>query len=373
MLTYSLVGAGHLGYPLGAITHTVLPNPELAPLTSTEWEAGIDLGFFQNRLGLELTYYAQKTTEDILSATISQSSGFGSTKINIGEMENKGVELLLTATPVRGNFNWDIAFNFANNKNKVISLSEGITKLKVGEPRTRQAYVYHIVGEPYSTIQGFYHSYYDANNNGQQDEGELIYNHQGRPMDSDTVITLGHGVHPITGGLLNTFTWKNITLDFLIDFKYGGDIYSGSNVRLTQWGLHQQTLEGREGDKTVQGYYPDPSGDGTYDPLDYTIPVEEIDGYWGGYGDCSNYFMYDASFIKLRHITLGYSFPQSILSNTPFTNISLSFVARNLWIIKKYVENIDPESMYRNSNDQGLDYFAIPQTRSYGLNLRLMF
>jgi hypothetical protein len=310
-----------------------------------------------------MTYYSQKTTDDILDATISQATGFGGTKVNIGEMENKGIELLLTATPVRGTFNWDIAFNFANNKNKVVALSEGITKLRVGEPRTRQAYVYQIVGEPYSTIQGFYHSYYDANSNGQQDDGELIYNQNGRPIDSDTVITLGHGVHPITGGLLNTFTWKNITLDFLIDFKYGADLYSGTNVRLAQWGLHQMTLEGREGDKTVEGYYA--VGDGTYAPLNYTIPVDEIGGYYSGYGECSNYFMYDGSFIKLRHITLGYAFPQSMLANTPFNFISLSFVARNLWIIKKYVDNIDPESMYRNSNDQGLDYFSMPQSRSY--------
>jgi hypothetical protein len=130
--------------------------------------------------------------------------------------------------------------------------------------------------------------------------------------------------------------------------------------------LHKQTLEGREG-LEISGV--DPEGQ----PLQMVIPKEEVEGYWGQYGRASNYFVYDASFAKLRQITFGYTFSSSMLSKTPFSSINLSFVGRNLWILYKNTENIDPESNYSNVNAQGLDYFGMPQTRSYGFNLRLRF
>jgi len=358
LLTYGLRGAGHLGTPAGQVSQSNIPNPDLVPLTSTEWELGFDFRLFENRLGLDFTYYNQKTTDDILSATISQSSGFNGTVVNIGEMNNAGVEFLLTATPVRGDFTWDVSFNIANNWNEVVELGEGIDRLFVSEPRTRQAYVYHIVGEPYSAIMGFTHNSIN---------GQKMYEPNGRPIYTDTVSLLGYGVHPTTGGITNTFSFMNFNLSFLIDFKLGADVYSGTNVRLTGWGLHQMTLEGRESGIPVSGV----TREGT--PLNITIPPESIGSYYGGYSNCSEYFMYDASFAKLRQVTFGYTFPRSILDKTPFTYLNLSFVGRNLLLLLNHMENVDPESMYSNGNDQGLEYFAMPQTRSYGVNLRVRF
>jgi len=359
-LTYSLQGSGHLGYPLGRISQSAIPNPNLKPLTKTDFEIGLDLRFLDNRLGLDIAYYQATTTDDILDATISQSSGFGGTTVNIGEMENKGIEMLLTGTPVRGEFTWDISLNFAYNDNKVIRLDEEgqIERLQIGEPRTRYAFIQNIVGEPFSAIVGFTHA---------EINGQKVYDPaNGNPVITDTISILGNGVHKITGGVNNSFTWKGFNLGFLIDFKLDGDIYSGSNVRLTQWGLHKQTLEGRDG---IQVSGVDPEGQ----PLNMVVPMEDVSSWWGQYARASNYFVYDASFVKLRQVVFGYTLPQKWVTGTPFTYVNLSFVGRNLWVIYKNVDNIDPESNYSNVNAQGLDYFGMPQTRSYGFNLRVRF
>jgi TonB-linked SusC/RagA family outer membrane protein len=358
-LSYGLVDP-HNGIAVGNINQTSIPNPELKPLTSTETEFGFDVRFFQNRLGLDFTYYKQLTTDDILDATISNASGFTNTTVNIGEMENKGIEFLLTATPVRGEFNWDVSFNFAHNQSKVLSLGEGLDKLYVNEPRTRWAYIYHAVGMPYSTIWG-----YTQNSIGDQ----KMYYDDGGPRPTDTISHIGNAIHPVTGGINNSFSYKNFVMSFLIDFKMGGDIYSGTNVRLTSWGYHQQTLEGRDpaAEKTVSGVNVEGA------PVNLTIPYDEISGYWYEYSRCSENYIYDASFAKLRQVTFGYNLPKSILDKTPFTYVNVSFVGRNLLLLYDKMENVDPESMYTSGNDQGFDYFALPHTRSYGFNLRVRF
>jgi TonB-linked SusC/RagA family outer membrane protein len=358
-LSYSL-GDSHNGYPQGYISQSSIPNPDLKPLTSSEFELGFDLRFFENRLGFDFTYYSQLTTDDILDASISTASGFGATTVNIGEMENKGIEFLVTGTPLRGDFNWDVSFNIAHNSSLVKSLGSGLERLRVSEPRTRWAYIYHAVGEPYSSIWGFTHNTIN---------GENVYDDNGGHSPTDTISLLGNGVHPITGGFNNSLSYKNFVMSFLLDFKFGGDIYSGTNVRLVSGGKHQMTLEGRtpEDEITVSGV------DSEGAPVNITIPWDEVSGYWYDYSRCSDFFMYDASFIKLRQLTLGYNLPQSLLEKTPFTYVNLSFVGRNLLLLYDKMDNVDPESMYRNSNDQGFDYFGIPHTRSYGLNLRVRF
>jgi len=362
LLTYSLTGAGHLGYPMGRISQGSIPNPDLKPLSKTDFEIGVDLRFLENRLGVDVAYYNSTTEDDILSASISQASGFNGTTVNIGEIESSGIELMLTGTPVRSDFVWDISFNIASNENKVVRLSEDgkITRLQVGEPRTRWAFVHQIVDEPYSSIVGFTHATIN---------GEKVYDATtGRPQITDTTSYLGQGVHKIVGGINNSFSYKGFNLSFLVDFKLGGDIYSGTNVRLVQWGLHQMTVAGRENGIAISGV--DPDGE----PLNMTITDQaDIQGYWGGYANASDYFVYDASFWKLRQVVLGYTFSGSMMAKTPFSSVNLSFVARNLWVISGNVDNVDPEMNYQNSNAQGLDYFGMPQTRSYGFNLRVNF
>ena len=367
-LTYDL-GQGHLSQPTASISQNSIPNQLLVPLTSTEFEIGVDLRFLSNRLGVDFTYYQQRTTDDILNAQISRTSGFEATTINIGEMENNGIELLLTGTPIqKTNFSWDVRFNFSLNNNKVIALSPGIERFQTGEPRTRSAFTENIVGQRFSTITGFTQMMID---------GQPVFNEDsGQPVRSAETSILGNGVHKYIGGITNTFSYKGIYLDFLVDFKAGGELYSGSNARFVGSGQHRMTVEptsglgfvseGRES-LTVTGVNQD--GEAFTKTLDET----EIPGFWGAYQGLADRFIYDASFAKLRQLSVGYSLPTSLLSNTPLQSVRLSFVGRNLLLLYTNLENVDPESTYNNTNSQGLEYFGVPQTRSYGFNLKVGF
>ncbi|MEZ4776778.1 MAG: SusC/RagA family TonB-linked outer membrane protein [Bacteroidia bacterium] len=378
ILTYSLKNS-HLGYTLASFSSAggnngSIPNPFIKPLTSTEVEVGVDVRFFDNRLGIDATYYNQKTTDDILNASISRSSGFGSTLVNLGQLRNRGIEILLTGTPVKGDFTWDISFNIAKNSNVVDSLIEGSSELVLEEPRTRNTFVKHIVGYPFGMITGRVQK--------MTDDGQPIFFSDGRPVGSTGYEIIGNGIADWTGGVNNSFTYKAFNLSFLVDFKIGGDIYSGTNNRLTQWGLHQQSLIGREGEaplsvKGVTQVGTNANGQPIYEPIDRTLTPDEARNYWGSVGGEANavttMFLYDASFAKLRQLTFGYSFPRSMLNKTPLQNLTVSFVGRNLAVLFKNIENVDPESSYSNSNSQGLEYFGMPATRSYGFNIRIGF
>ncbi len=364
VLTYSAAST-HVGRPLGGFSSgTNFPNPDLVPFLSTELEFGLEARFLNNRLGIDVAYYDQKTTKDILNASISRASGFLTTSVNLGELTNKGVELLLTGTPVKGPVTWDISVNFAKNKSNVVSLIEGQEEFSVEEPRTRTVFIKDIVGHPFGMITGQVQK--------RDDKGNLVYSQDGSgtPITDGSYQIIGNGVPDFTGGVNNSVTWKNLNLSFLIDFKSGGDIYSGTNVRMTEAGFTKQSLQGRAGEAplTVTGVLEDGS------PFSKTLAPGEAANYWSNLGErASERFVYDASFIKLRQVTLGYTLPRRLLDKTPVQNIMVSFVARNLAIIHKNVDNIDPESSYTSTNAQGLDYFGMPATRTYGFNLRVTF
>ena len=366
LLTYG-AGNSHLTRPLGGFTSgDNLPNPNLKPFTSTELEFGFELRFLNDRLGLDVTYYDQKTTDDILNANISQASGFRTTSVNLGEIGNKGIELLLTATPVRSTFTWDVSLNFAKNNSEVINLIEGQTEVIGEEPRTRTVFIKHIVGQPYGMITGLTQK--------RDPSGNLVYDaNNGAPISSGKYEILGSGVADFTGGVNNAFSWKGLNLTFLIDFKSGGDIYSGTNVRMTQAGFTKRSLQGREGEAplTVTGVSEDGTG---FKPFTKTLTPGEARNYWAQLGErAQENFVYDASFVKLRQLTLGYNLPSKVWGNLPIRNLMLSFVARNLAILYKNSDNIDPESSYTSSNSQGLDYFGMPASRTFGFNLRATF
>ena len=153
-----------------------IPNPDLVPALSTEIELGGEMRFLQDRLGFDLTYYDQKTTDDIVDATVSLGSGFATTSINVGELTNKGIELLISGTPIRGALTWDISLNLAKNKNKVISLNPGMNEVLLEEPRTRTVYVKQVVGHPFGISR--YVQKRDA-------DGNRIYTDQGEVVQSD--------------------------------------------------------------------------------------------------------------------------------------------------------------------------------------------
>jgi hypothetical protein len=240
------------------------------------------------------------------------------------------------------------------------------------EPRTRTVMIKNIVGQPFGMITGYVQKT-DAN-------GNRIYQSDGQVVASDTYQILGNGVAKLTGGFNNSFTYKQFNLAFLIDFKFGGDIYSGTNVRLLEAGLTKESLIGRQGEPNlvITGVFEDGlNADGTkkYTGVEtHTLTVEQAENYWNSVGERDEaHFIYSATYLKLRQITFGYELPQSLLSKTPIKTLGLSFVARNLAILYKDTPNIDPEASYQVNNSQGLDYFGVPSTRTYGFNLRATF
>lgn len=379
-LTYGLSGNPHLLHTWSTFSSAFsnngnIPNPDLVPAVSTETEFGIDTRIFNNLIGLDFTYYSQKTTDDILRTTISRASGFGTTDVNVGELTNKGIEVLITATPVKGPITWDVSLNLAKNVNKVKTLLPGVTEIVMEEPRTRNVFIKNILGQPFGTITGRVQQ--------TTPDGIPIFDkdNQFAPLASENYVPIGNGIPDLTGGLTNSLTYKGLNLNFLLDFKFGGDIYSGTNNRLTQWGLHEQSLQGRDGEAPlhITGVYNNGTAEAPeYVSIDRDLTQQEARNYWNSVGGestaISSMFLRDASYIKLRQITLGYSFPRTLLAKTPLQGVTVSFVARNLWILYKDIENVDPESNYSaNAGAQGLEYFGFPSTRSYGFNLNLKF
>ncbi|MGX5817158.1 SusC/RagA family TonB-linked outer membrane protein [Chitinophaga lutea] len=365
--TYSLVpGGGHDGQPLQTPTQTVgttsgklnAPNATLKPYTSTTIEAGLEARFLNGRLSTDLAFYNRRTTDDIVQVSISQGSGYDFTYLNVGEMENKGVELMLGGVPVKsGKFTWDVTFTAAYNKNTVKKLAPGLESIQMDAAVNNYAFIFAEVGKPYSLIKG-----YGVKTNA---EGKTVYQGKGNGFEVATgQIDLGTGVSPWSGGISNSFGYGRFNLSFLIDGKFGGHVYSGTNLYATRFGLHKITLPGRDNGLTVTGV------DEENKPFTKTFTYNnDLQAYYDNYKFQSQRFVYSSDFIKLRQVILGYSLPTNLLPFMKFQALSVSLVARNLAILHKKAPNIDPESTFNNSNAQGFEMFAVPRTRSFGLNL----
>jgi TonB-linked SusC/RagA family outer membrane protein len=365
-LTYGLVGQGHLGANLGQVNNGSIPNQNLQPYLSSEFEIGADFRFLKNRFGLDVAYYSRRTTNDILAAGISSTSGYGSTLINIGELTNKGLELMVNATVIQQkDFKWELSFNYAINRSNVVNLGTNaagkpVTTLNLEESRVRRERIAHVVGQPLGMITGYKHR--------TDDKGNLMYNADGYPVSTAGYEVLAEGRHPVSGGLSSILSWKQFKLDVLVDFRQGGSVVSGTNYYGYYYGLHQGTLPGRDGSLKVTGVTTAGA------PNTWTIPAANIDNYYQNYANVTQNMVYDASFGRLRQMSLGYTMPATMLKKTPFESASLSIVGRNLFMLWSNVPNIDPESAYTVSgSSQGLEFFAMPQTRSVGVNLSVNF
>ncbi len=367
-LTYSLQGS-HLGQPRGAIAQGQIPLASLKPSSSVGIEGGLDVRFMENRFGVDFTWYTQSATDQILSTTISSASGFGSQVINAGEIKNTGVELLLTTTPYRtADVRWSLDLNISRNTNEVVELVEGQTSLVLSESRHRGNFVTADVGEPYGSIKGrkYLRQNVPADGSDCDATGPIVHDADGLPMRTSDLCVIGNGSPDVLGGIANTLRYKNLTLNLLLDLRFGGDIFSVTNSAAYDNGLHMNTLQGRS-----EGYI---VGDGVnQDGGANTVQADPQD-YWGriGGGFIGEEFIYDASFVKLRELQLSYRLPARVLARTPVKVATLSLVARNLWLLYSNVDNIDPESIFNNTHRGiGLEHSGVPQTRSIGFNLNV--
>lgn len=356
-LAYGLSGA-HYNAPLAQISNSTVPNALLQPYLATMYEVGLEGRFFNNRMMLDVAVYNRKTTNDIVAAGISGTSGYSSAFFNVGEIKNSGIEALIGyKVGSRNALLWDVTANFSYNKNQVISLYKDNKYLQVDEPRSRAAYIFHEVGRAYSQIRAI-PFLRDAN-------GQIVYNAQGLPK-AGPLQSFGTGVSPITAGINNTFTYNRLSLSFLIDGKFGGKVYSGTNALAYRYGLHKETLPGRE--TGIVGVGVDETGK----PNNVNVPAQS---YYQNLYAIGEPFIYSSDFVKLRQIILDYNIPVKWLggNKSPFQSASIGIVGRNLLILYKAVPNIDPESTYNNSNAQGLEFAGMPPTRTVGVNLNLKF
>lgn len=334
-----------------------LPNENLNPQFVTSTELGLELKFFENRLGLDATYYDSKATDQIINIPVSAASGYLTKTINAGQINNSGIELMVYITPVKSkDFSWDMTFNFAKNTNEVVDLYPGVEQYVLGTYWSLQ--VMAIPGQPYGSLFG-----YDL----ARDPDGNILNVDGLPQQGPLKI-LGNYQPDWTGGMKNDFTYKNLSLGVLIDTRQGGEIYSMT----TSWGRYagvlEETLIGREGG--IVGIGTKELPDGTFVPNDVVVSAEEYNKavYQNGVAYPS---VFDASYIKLREVTLGYTFNK--LGNLPVRNLSVSFVGRNLLLLWAKAPHIDPETSFDNTNVQGLEFGQLPSARSLGFNVSVNF
>lgn len=363
-LTYQIFGNPIQGQPLGRVNGNTVPNANLVPFSKSEIEIGLDARFFNNRLSLDLAYYDNETTNDIVNVATSGYSGYGGASANLGKVSNTGIEFLINATPIQTeNFSWNTSINGAHNTGKVLATDDADSDVNLDEPRSRNVRITHIVGEAYGTIVGVS---YDRDANGvikYQIDGEGVP----RAVEGERKI-LGEGVPPLTLGFNNSFTYKNFNFNFLIDGKFGGQVFSGTNTVAYGNGLHKATLAGRANGLTVSGIDVD-----TDQPFTTTVAPENLSTFYSEINDIAEEFVADSDYIKFRQMSLGYSLPKRALENVFLSNVSVSLIASNLFYIKRSIDNIDPESAYNVGNSQGLEYFGVPSSRSYGLNINVKF
>jgi TonB-linked SusC/RagA family outer membrane protein len=370
-LSYGVQAYTISGQSVGYVaTAGLIPNANLGPVEIAEKEFGLNMGFLQNRLTIDLTYYDKHTTRDIVQATVSPTSGYSQGIENIGQISNRGIELDFTAMLLKSkNFSWELAFNFADNHNKVLYLG-GLPSVVIAGAYPRwgsEVSISNVVGLPYGQIMGYGYKR-DNRKNIIYSDGQTNPAPAGEPEQTG-LVPLGSGVYKETGGLSNSFHYKAFTLSFLVDFKYGAKIYSGTNLLLYFYGLQKTTLQGRDGGYIGKGVMEDGH------PNAIVVPASRYfqDISAGGRDHIAEEFVYDASFIKLRSFSFGYSLPASVLKKGFIKTATISLVGRNLAILMKHTPNIDPESSINNTNGQGLELTGYPAVRSLGLNINLKF
>lgn len=383
-LVYTKSKFTYPGYTLGYISNTTIPNRDLKPTRTNSYEMGLELKFLNSRIGLDFTYYNQTSRNQIMAMASSWASGYTYRMINAGEIQNNGIEIALNTRPIQTkDFSWDLNINFSKNNNKVKELVDGIDLFELEKATWQDVQIAAVVGENFGSIIG---PDFKRNENGDI----LIDPSTGLPQYDNSNHILGNASWDWTGGVVTNFTYKNISLAAVFDVKVGADLYSMSARAAYESGKALETLEGREewykseeqrkalgiseANWTPTGGFIAPgvidNGDGTYRPNDIYVNPED---YWMNISRYApSMFVYDNSYIKCREITLSYSLPKTWLKNK-VQGLTVSFVARNPFIVWKNIPNIDPDSNYNNTTGMGMEYGSLPSRKSYGFNVNVKF
>lgn len=385
-LVYTKSKFTYPGYTIGYINNSTIPNKDLKPTKTNSFEIGIETKFLNNRIGLDITYYTQKSKNQIMGMATSWTTGYTYRLINAGEIDNNGVEISLNTRPIQTrDFSWDVNVNFSKNNNKVVKLVDGMDMFELEKATWLDVQVAAKVGENFGSIVGP-----DFMRN---DAGQILIDPAtGLPQYDKSNHVLGNASWDWTGGLTTTLAYKNVSLNAIFDVKVGADLYSMSERAAFESGKTKGTLEGRDAwyrseeareaagfakgspDWKPTGGFVAPgvidNGDGTYRENDIIINPEV---YWMSVTrNAPSMFIYDNSYVKCRELTISYQFPKSWTKRW-VKSMSVSFVARNPFIVWKNIPDIDPDSNYNNTTGMGLEYGSLPSRRSYGLNVNVKF
>lgn len=356
-------------------------NSELLPEKTKSKEIGLEMAFLKNRIGFDVTLYKTNTINQIIPVSVSFATGFTSTFVNAGDIENKGIELSMFGSPVKTkDFSWDINLNWTRNRNKVISLYGDSKNLQLGSFQGGVS-VNATLGQPYGTIQGKTWGMIDPADATKiiswDGTGEKVVKTNGRYFLTTTTSNVIGNINPDwTGGIYNTVKYKGISLGFLIDIRHGGDLFSLDRYYGLATGITEETTQlndlGNPSRNTIA------NGGGIIMPgvtPDGKPNTKRVENTFGTYGYAYNpnaAFIYDASYVKLREAVLTYAIPQSIVGKTKIIKgAEVSIIGRNLWIIDKNLPFSDPEENLSSGNIQGYQSGAYPTTRSIGFNLKL--
>ncbi|WP_339868182.1 SusC/RagA family TonB-linked outer membrane protein [uncultured Algoriphagus sp.] len=353
-----------------------LNNPNIKPSFAHSYEAGVDFKFYEGRVGLSFTYYNQRNENQILNLDVSGTSGYGSATINAGEIVNKGLELAITATPFRSDdFNWDMSFNLSRNRNEVVELYPGIDVYQYGSTTysSTSSYLNSYVGKPFGSLVG--QAY-------QRDEatGKILLGSNNMPLYTDATHDFGTVLPDFNGGFQNVLNYKNFQLAAMIDFQAGGQFFSRSKMLAVRTGLDPLSAATNDNGMNVR----DPLADGG------GVKVEGISAETGeevtAYVDAKAYYgvvarriyedwLYDASFIRLREVSLSYNFNKAQFAKLPVENVRLALVGRNLaMLFQNAPKGINPAEL--STGSQAIGWYEsgqLPSVRSFGFNLNVTF
>ncbi len=346
-------------------------NPDLRPEFTNSIEAGIEAYFFESRVGIDFAVYKTNSFDQIFNVPVSRASGYSSMYVNGGEIENKGMEVALHLVPVKTNdFTWNMDINWFTNENTVISLSEGVKSLQL-----MSAWDVKITaseGEPYGTIKGTDYVWTD---------GKITVKDNGYLMVGDDPLAVLGNVQPDWNmGIGNRISWKGISLYALIDIQQGGDIYSINTKYGQATGVYAETAGNNPKGNPKRDPVADGGGmifeDAVFEdgrPNDVYVPAYRWGRFWYYNNSPTARYVFDASYVKLRELSLSYALPTSMLGDSFIRGVDIALVGRNLWIISKNVDHFDPEVILTAGNGQGIEQGAYPSVKTIGVNVKLNF
>ncbi len=348
-------------------------NPNLKPVKTATTEIGLEMQFLNRRVGFDVSAYRSLSTDQIFPVAYSTSTGYSNRYVNAGSVENKGIEVQLNLVPLKtDNFQWDMFLNWSKNQNEVVALNEGITNLQLGSFQGGVT-INATVGEPYGTIKGTDFTYLN---------GERVVGTNGRyVINTSTNNTIGNVTPDWIGGIRNKFTYKNLSVGFLIDMQKGGDIFSLDQSYGLATGLYDVTAGLNDLGNPVRNtiangggvILPGVQANGT--PNTVRTPAPDQYGNVSGYRRQPNKaFIYDASYVKLREANITYTLPSKFSSKLHLADLKFSIVGSNLWIIDKNLPYADPESGLSSGNlSSGYSAGSLPTTRNIGFNVTFKF